>query len=110
MRLIKDIAIVTILLLLNPSLSRADANGVLKSIEDNTSPAGYVSLDKQEQSNLANYIKQCEVTKLNLVDAEKTLSKCSGKLDIEPSFWNSTSGLVTIGVASFASGLLLGGR
>jgi hypothetical protein len=88
----------------------ASGKSILIEIEAEQSPAGYVHLDKAEQSNLATYIKQCELDKMNLKSSEQTLSQCMGKNYITPAWWQTSSGVISISIGTLLLGFALGNK
>lgn len=73
-------------------------------IED---PAGYVNLDKQEASGLAEYIKKCQVGKKDLESTQKAYKICVDKNEIAPAWWQTPAGVIGIAVLSASVGALV---
>lgn len=67
-------------------------------------PAGIMYLEKQEQSKLADFIKQCELDKKNLKSYEKAYTVCAEKNELSPQWWQTPAGVAGI----FILGLLAG--
>ena len=109
MRLIRNIAIVLMLILSNLSVSHAGNSG-WPSMKSSDAPEGYVSLDKVEQKNLASHIKQCELDKKNLASTERALNICTGTESIEPLWWQTNPGVVSISFASLLIGYFVGAK
>lgn len=73
-----------------------------------TSPAGYVSLDKHEASNLSKFIKQCHVDKKDLKDTKSARDLCVESMGEGGEWWQSPQSVIIIALGSFIVGGITG--
>jgi len=63
-----------------------------------------LSLDVEEQKDLASYINQCQLNELNLESTEKAFNECSSTLTRTKGWWQTPTGTALI----LLTGVLLG--
>ena len=72
------------------------------------STPSYGQMTPTEKNRLADYIKQCEVTKLDLEDTKKAYDVCTEAPELGSSWWQSTPGIILITGAGFLLGVGVG--
>jgi len=66
-----------------------------------------LQLNETDQSNLAAFIKSCELSNKNLETTTKAYRKCSDSKRVKDAFWQTPLGVITIGLSSFLLGTLV---
>jgi hypothetical protein len=70
-------------------------------------PSGFIHLDKQEQKELATFIKQCSLDKKNVETYKRQYDICADKNELSPQWWQTSYGVTGIFILGLVAGALV---
>ena len=73
-------------------------------------PNGALILEKDQQTDLAQYIKQCHIDKKDLNDTNKAYQACQANLEQPLQFWQKPEVAIALGVVLLLTGGVVGAQ
>ena len=93
------------------SLEEAKTIKILETVPvlpDVEYPDTRMILDVDQQKDLAAYLEQCEIDRLNLDSTSKSFKKCNKEQTEIVSWWQKPTGIVGIIATSILAGIIVG--